>query len=53
MNSLEDWAAFVLACGGEIVLWFRSMKIFNVSLGAILVGFFLLGFIMRSIIARA
>ena len=50
---MADWFAFIITIGEEVVAWFGSMSLYGVPLAGIIVGFFLLGFIMHAIIVRA
>ena len=50
---MTDWFAFIITCGEEVVVWLGSMSLYGVPLAGIIVGFFLLGYIMRAIIVRA
>lgn len=49
---MADWFAFFITCGEETIAWLSAMTIYGVPVAGILVGFFLLGFIMRAILLR-
>lgn len=49
---MADWFAFIITIGEEAVAWLSSMQIYGVPVAGIIVGFFLLGFIMRAILLK-
>lgn len=49
---MGDWFAFIIVCGEESIAWLSSMELFGVPLAGIIVGFFLLGVIMRAFLLR-
>lgn len=45
---MADWFAFIITVGEETVSWLSSMQLFGVPLAGILVGFFLVGVMLRA-----
>lgn len=49
---MADWFAFILTIGEEMIAWLSAMEIYGVPLAGIIVGFFILGYVMRAILLR-
>lgn len=45
---MADWFAFIITIGEETVAWLSSMQLFGVPLAGIMVGFFLIGVMLRA-----
>lgn len=50
---MADWFAFIITVGEEVVAWLGSMSIFGTTLAGVLVGFALIGFVIRTMVLRA
>lgn len=49
---MADWFAFIITIGEEAIAWLGSMQIYGVSIAGIIVGFFILGYLIRTILVR-
>lgn len=49
---MTDWFAFIIVIGEEVVSWLGSMSILGTTVAGVMVGFFLIGFVIRAIILR-
>lgn len=49
---MAEWFAFLLTVGEETVAWLSSMRLFDVPLGWIMVGFFIMGVLIRALLYK-
>lgn len=49
---MAEWIAFFITIGTETINWLTSMQVLGVSLAGIMVGFFILAFLIRVLIYK-
>lgn len=49
---MAEWFAFIITIGEETVSWLSTMQLFGVPLAGIMVGFFLVGVLIRAFLYK-
>ena len=49
---MAEWFAFIITIGEETISWLSSMQLFGVPLAGIMVGFFLVGVMLRAYLIK-